>query len=187
MKEEGPSESREMPKKTGVIRGISILDLVLRMVAIVGTLGSAVAMGTTAETLPFSTQTVLFQAQYNDISAFRVFVIVNSVVCGYLAFSLPMSIYHVIRIKASKSRALLIFLDSMMLGVLASGASAAAAIVYLAHKGNAPANWSAICQQYQTFCERITGSLIGSFAAVLILVLLISLSAAMLSMRHRRF
>ncbi|XP_073049103.1 casparian strip membrane protein 1-like [Primulina eburnea] len=187
MKEEGPIEPREAPKEKGMIKGISILDLVLRMVAIVGTLGSAVAMGTTNETLPFSTQTVLFQAQYDDISAFRVFVIVNAVVCGYLALTLPMSIYHVIRIKAAKSRALLIFLDSIMQGVLAAGASAAAAIVYLAHKGNASANWSAICQQYQNFCERITGSLIGSFAAVLILVLLITLSGAMLSMRRHGF
>ncbi|KAK6139388.1 hypothetical protein DH2020_026896 [Rehmannia glutinosa] len=153
--EEGPIEES---KKLRVSRGISILDLVLRIIAIFGTLGSAVAMGTTDETLPFSTQALIFQAQYDDIPTFRT--------------------------RATKSRALLIFLDTIMLDVLTAGASAAAAVVYLAHKGNASANWLAICQQYQNFCERITGSLIGSFGAVLILILLIPLSGLILSRRR---
>ncbi|KAK6139337.1 hypothetical protein DH2020_026918 [Rehmannia glutinosa] len=109
MKPEGPIEES---KKLGVSRGISILDLILRIIAIVGTLGSAVAMGTTDETLPFSTQAMIFQAQYDDIPTFRFFVIANAIVCGYLAISLPMAIYHVIRTRAAKSRALLIFLDT---------------------------------------------------------------------------
>ncbi|KAL3823957.1 hypothetical protein ACJIZ3_019986 [Penstemon smallii] len=178
----------------GVSRGISIIDIVLRIIAMLGTFGSAVAMGTTEETLPssnFSTQAaagVLFQAQYDDIPTFRFFVIANAVVCGYLAFSLPLSIYHIVMIRTSKksanTRALLIFLDTIMLGVVSAGASAAAAIVYIAHKGNSSANWVAICQQYQEFCEKITGSLIGSFAAALIFVLLIPLSALVLSRHH---
>ncbi|XP_057777258.1 casparian strip membrane protein 1-like [Salvia miltiorrhiza] len=177
MKPEVGADHDQEPREN---RGVSILDLFLRILAIIGTLGSAVAMGTTDETLPFSTQAFIFQAQYDDIPAFRFFVIANATVCGYLALSLPMAIYHVIRRGAAKSRALLIFLDSIMLAVLTAGASTAAAIVYLAHKGNASANWVAICQQYQSFCNRITGSLIGSFTAVLILILLISLSALVL-------
>lgn len=70
-----------------------------------------------------------------------------------------------------------------MLGLLTAGASAAAAIIYLAHKGNTRANWIAICQQYNSFCERISGSLIGSFAGILIFILLILLSAVALSRR----
>ncbi|GER43765.1 casparian strip membrane protein 1 [Striga asiatica] len=178
--EEGPSQVINRDS-SGVKRGISILDLVLRIFAIFGTLGSTIAMGTTDQTLPFSTQTVIFQAQYNDIPTFRFFVIESAIVCGCLAISLPASIYHVIRTKAIKSRALLIFIDTIMLAVLTSGASSAAAVVYLAHKGNASANWLAICRQYQNFCERITVSLIGSFGAVLILILLIPLSGFILS------
>ncbi|XP_051122183.1 casparian strip membrane protein 1-like [Andrographis paniculata] len=159
------------------IRGASILDLIFRVLAVFGTLGSALAMATTDQTLPFSTQAVLFQAQYDDIPTFRFFVITNGVVCGYLALSLPLSIYHVVRTRAARSRVILTFLDAVMIGVLAAGASAATAIVYLAHKGNASANWLAICRQYQTFCERIRVSLIGSFAAVLFLVLSIPLSS----------
>lgn len=68
--EEGADHDQE-PRVLGASRGVSMLDLFLRILAIVGTLGSAVAMGTTDETLPFSTQAFIFQAQYDDIPAFR--------------------------------------------------------------------------------------------------------------------
>jgi uncharacterized protein (TIGR01569 family) len=70
-----------------------------------------------------------------------------------------------------------------MLALVTAGASAAAAIVYLAHKGNVRANWLAICQQFDSFCERISGSLIGSFGAMVMLILLILLSAIALARR----
>jgi uncharacterized protein (TIGR01569 family) len=48
-----------------------------------------------------------------------------------------------------------------MLALLTAGTSA---IMYLAHKGNMRANWFAFCQQFDSFCKRISGSLIGSIA-----------------------
>jgi uncharacterized protein (TIGR01569 family) len=80
------------------------------------------------------------------------------------------------------SSSLLFFLQAM-LALVTAGASAAVAIVYLTHKGNVRANWFAICQQFDSFCERISGSLIGSFAAMVVLVLLILLSVIALE-RH---
>ena len=70
------------------------------------------------------------------------------------------------------------------MALLTSGASAAAAIVYLAHKGNGKTNWLAICQQFNSFCERTSGSLIGSFVAIVLLMIMIFLSGAALSRRH---
>lgn len=70
-----------------------------------------------------------------------------------------------------------------MLALVTAAASAGAAIVYLAHNGNVSANWFAICQQFDSFCERISGSLIGSFAAMVVLILLILLSAVALARR----
>jgi uncharacterized protein (TIGR01569 family) len=70
-----------------------------------------------------------------------------------------------------------------MLALVTAAASAAAAIVYLAHKGSARANWFAICQQFDSFCERTSGSLIGSFAAMVLLILLILISAIALARR----
>ena len=58
------------PPTKPVNRGLSILDFVLRIIAVIGTVGSAVAMGTTNETLPFFTQFIQFKAQYNDLPTF---------------------------------------------------------------------------------------------------------------------
>lgn len=70
------------------------------------------------------------------------------------------------------------------MALLTAGASAAAAIVYLAHKGNSRTNWLSICQQFNSFCERISGSLIGSFAGIVLFMVMIFLLGAALSRRH---
>lgn len=75
-------------------------------------------------------------------------------------------------------------LEKVMLGVLSAGASAAASMVYLAHNGNTKLNWFGICRQFNSFCDRISGALIGSFAGVVLLILLVLLSAVALSRRH---
>ncbi|KAM0958288.1 hypothetical protein EV1_023369 [Malus domestica] len=183
----GESNSKGIASTTasaGVNRGASILDFILRIVAFLGTLVSAIAMGTTQERLPFFTQFLQFRAEYDDLPTFTFFVVANSIVCTYLVFSLALSVFHIIRSNAKKSRIILIFFDTAMLALLTAGASAAAAaIVYLAHKGNAKANWFAICQQFNAFCEHISGSLIGSFVGVVVFILLILLSVAALSRR----
>ncbi|PON96365.1 Casparian strip membrane protein [Trema orientale] len=170
--------------RRGVNRGLAILDFVLRLIGIVGTLASAIAMGTTNETLPFFTRFVRFRAQYDDLPTFTFFVVANSVVSGYLILSLALSIFHIVRSSAQKSRILLIIFDTAMLGLLTAGASASAAIVYLAHTGNTSANWFAICQQFNSFCERISGSLIGSFVGIAVFILIIFLSAVALTRRN---
>ncbi|KAK3144573.1 hypothetical protein QOZ80_4AG0314870 [Eleusine coracana subsp. coracana] len=172
------------PVASGVNRAVSIIDVFLRFIAIIGTIGSAISMGTTNETLPFFTQFIQFEAKYSDLPSFTFFVAANAVVCSYLVLSIPLAIVHIIRPRARYSRLVLITLDAASLTLLTAGASAAAAIVYLAHKGNVRANWFAICQQFDSFCERISGSLIGSFAAMVILIALISLSAFALARRH---
>ncbi|ERM94541.1 hypothetical protein AMTRI_Chr04g190550 [Amborella trichopoda] len=167
----------------GVNKGISVFDFVLRLMGFMGTLAGAIAMGTTDETLPFFTQFIRFRARYSDLPTFTFFVVANAIVSVYLLLSLPLSIFHIVRSKAKGSRMILIFFDTGMLGLITAGASAAAAIVYLAHKGNVRANWLAICQQFNSFCERISGALIGSFVAMAILILLILLSAIAISRR----
>lgn len=64
------SELNSSKTKLGVSRGMSIFDFILRLAAIVGTLGSAIAMGTTNQTLPFVTQFIQFRAEYNDLPMF---------------------------------------------------------------------------------------------------------------------
>ncbi|CAL5055842.1 unnamed protein product [Urochloa decumbens] len=113
-------------------RGLAVLDLILRFVAVIGTVGSAIAMGTTNQTLPFFTQFLLFKAQYDDLPTLTFFVVVNSIVAAYLVLSIPLSIVHIIRSRAKYSRLVLVFFDAAMLALVTSAASAATAIVYLA-------------------------------------------------------
>ncbi|XP_021905334.1 casparian strip membrane protein 3 [Carica papaya] len=164
-------------------RGISIFDFVLRLLAFIATLGSAIAMATSDETLPFFTQFIRFRAEYDDLPTFTFFLVANGIVASYLLLSLPLSIFHIVRRKAQNTRIVLIFFDMIMLALLTAAASAAAAIVYLAHKGNTKTNWFAICQQFNSFCERVSGSLIGSFGAVILFIFLIFFSAFALSRR----
>ncbi|KAE9454503.1 hypothetical protein C3L33_13596, partial [Rhododendron williamsianum] len=190
--------SRVPPQTHKGNKGISILDLVLRAVAIVATLASAVAMGTTNETLPIFNQFIQFSCVFFVKQVLRD---CNSVVCFYLVVSLPMSIFHIVRSGARISRVILIFLDSVndSMFLLANfycllfmscnagsshrGSCSSSSDVYLAHKGNASANWLAICQQFNSFCERVSDSLIGSFGAILGFIVLILLSAIALCRR----
>lgn len=64
-------ETSKAAMRGGAInKGYSIMDLIFRVVAIIGTLGSAISMGTTNETLPFFTQFIRFKAQYDDLPTF---------------------------------------------------------------------------------------------------------------------
>lgn len=64
-----------------------------------------------------------------------------------------------------------------MVALTTSAAGGAASIVYLAHNGNSDANWPAICQQFNDFCQEISGAVVASFLAVVVLMCLIVLSA----------
>ncbi|KAK4780848.1 hypothetical protein SAY87_016954 [Trapa incisa] len=177
--EEGQPPAADAPDHKAN-RSISIADLVMRAFAAIGTLGSAVIMATTNQATQFS-QIFQFRAEYSDLPTFMFFVVTNSIVCAYLVLSLALSIFHVIRSKAVITRIILVVFDTVMLALLMAAASAAAAIVYLAHKGNTQANWFAICQQYDSFCGRMSGSLVGSYVATIALVMLIILSTIAIS------
>lgn len=63
-----------------------------------------------------------------------------------------------------------------MLALSTAAASAAAAIVYLAHNGNSSANWIAICQQFDDFCQRISGAVVAAFVAAVIFIVIVVMS-----------
>ncbi|KAI7745511.1 hypothetical protein M8C21_019938, partial [Ambrosia artemisiifolia] len=107
--EEGNASKAPVP--AGSNKGISVIDLVLRLVGITGTMGAAIAMGTNEQTLPFFTRFVQFSAEYDDFRSFRLFVIVNAIVCAYFVLTIPLSIVHIMRSVARGTRKLLIILD----------------------------------------------------------------------------
>ncbi|KAI7729217.1 hypothetical protein M8C21_015699 [Ambrosia artemisiifolia] len=171
---------QQPPPAAGWRRGVGIIDLILRICAITATLAAAAVMGTTDQNLPFFTQFFQFQASYDDFPTFTFFLAGNAITCAYLVLSLPFSIVCIVRPHVIGARMLLLIFDTLALALTISAASAAAAIVYLAHNGNPGTNWPALCQQFNEFCPRVSGAVVGSFLAVLILVVLVILSAAAL-------
>ncbi|KAL2508802.1 Casparian strip membrane protein 3 [Forsythia ovata] len=161
----------------GYKRGISIFDLILRISAMASALAATIAMGTTEETLPFFTQFFQFQASYDDLPTFTFFVVAMAIVSGYLILSIPFSIVCIVRPLAVGPRLLLIILDTVIVPLTTAAAGSSAAIVYLAHNGNSGANWLAICQQFNDFCQRVSGAVVAAFITVVLLIFLIVLSA----------
>ncbi|KAK9921361.1 hypothetical protein M0R45_029872 [Rubus argutus] len=141
-------------EKGGMKRGLAIIDLVLRIGAIVAALAAAATMGTSDQNLPFFTQFFQFEASYDDMPSFQFFLIAMSMVAGYLVLSLPFSIVAIVRPHAGGLRLLLLIMDLVALTLATSAAAAATAIVYLAHNGNSSSNWLAICNQFGDFCQK---------------------------------
>ncbi|KAL9235422.1 hypothetical protein vseg_010180 [Gypsophila vaccaria] len=167
----------------GVARGFAILDFILRIAGIVAALAAAITMGTTNQTLNFFTQFFQFRARYYDLPAFSFFVAANAVASAYLVLSMPFSLVTIVRPQATGVKFLLLVLDTVALALTTAGAGAATAIVYLAHQGNTKTNWVAICQQFGSFCQRVSGAVVASFIAAVIFMILIILSAASLKRR----
>ncbi|CAA0842971.1 Casparian strip membrane protein 4 [Striga hermonthica] len=164
-------------RAAGYKRGVSIFDLILRISAATAALAATIVMGTTEQTLPFFTQFFQFRAQYDDLPTFTFFVVGMALVTGYLILSVPFSIVCIARPVAIGPRFLLIVCDTLTAVLATSAAGSSAAIVYLAHNGNSDANWLAICQQFNDFCQRVSGAVVAAFVAVVLLIFLIVLSA----------
>ncbi|KAJ9554769.1 hypothetical protein OSB04_009383 [Centaurea solstitialis] len=158
-------------------RGLAVFDVVLRLAGVATALAATIAMASTDQTLPFFTQFFQFKASYDDLPAFTFFVIANAITASYLVLTIPISIVCIVRPHAVKSRVALMFLDSVMVALTTAAAGGAASIVYLAHNGNGDANWPAICQQFNDFCQKISGAVVASFLSVVVLMVLVVLSA----------
>ncbi|EEC78284.1 casparian strip membrane protein 1 [Oryza sativa Japonica Group] len=164
-------------------RCLAFLDFILRIAAFGPALAAAISTGTSDETLSVFTEFYQFRARFDDFPAFLFFLVANAIVAGYLVLSLPFSAVLVIRPQTIGLRLLLLVCDMIMAAMLTAAASAAAAIVDLAHNGNLRANWVAICMQFHGFCQRTSGSVVASFLTVVILMFLVILAAC--SIRKR--
>ncbi|WCJ34259.1 Casparian strip membrane protein 2 [Euphorbia peplus] len=167
-------------EKGGFLKGFAIFDFILRLCAIASALTAASTMGISDQTLPFFTQFFQFQASYDNFSTFQFFVIAMALVAGYLVLSLPFSIVSIVRPYAAGPRILLFVFDTVSLFLNTAAAAAAADIVYLAHNGNATANWLAMCNQFGDFCREVSGSVVAAFASAFIVMLLVLVSGVSL-------
>ncbi|CAL5200612.1 unnamed protein product [Lathyrus oleraceus] len=164
-------------RKGGMKKGIAILDFILRLSAIGSSLGAAALMGTNEQILPFFTQFLQFHAQWDDFPMFKFFVGANATAGGILVLSLPFSIVCIVRPHATGPRFLLVIIDLVMIALVVAAASAAAAVLYLSHNGSQDANWNAICQQFNDFCQGSSLAVIASFVAAVFLACLVVVSS----------
>ncbi|KAF7822988.1 CASP-like protein 1C1 [Senna tora] len=124
--------------------------LVLRLLAFGATLSSVIVMATSHETVSFFT--VSFEAKYTNSSAFKYFVIANSIVTVYGFFVLFVP-------SQSLLSRLIIPMDLVFTILLTSSISTAMAIAYLGKKGNSDAGWLPICGQVPKYCHQFAGLL----------------------------
>ncbi|KAL1219022.1 Casparian strip membrane protein 1 [Cardamine amara subsp. amara] len=161
----------------GSKRGLAIFDFLLRVTAIAATLTASIVMFTAQETLPFFTQFLQFQANYDDLPTFQFFVIAVAIVASYLLLSLPISIVTIVRPRAVAPRLILLIFDTVVVTLNTAAAAAAAAIVYLAHNGNQNTNWLPICQQFGDFCQNVSTAVVAASIAIFFFIILIIISA----------
>lgn len=174
-----------------------VLDLILRLLAIGATLAAAIVMGTNKQTvmipLPLGPggATVLapLPAKYHYSPAFIFFVVANAVACGYTVLSLIPSVTGKLAARSGSypciSTFLLAVADMVMVTLVSSGASAAAAIAYVGYKGNSHTQWLKICNNFDRFCHHTAGAIVTSFVALVIFMILTMMSIYSLYRRAR--
>ncbi|KAF0909317.1 hypothetical protein E2562_034957 [Oryza meyeriana var. granulata] len=86
---------------------------------------------------------------------------------------------------SAKTLFLLILLDVLYAGVMASATGTAGAVAWLGLKGNSHSRWNKICNVYGKFCRHIGSSTILALVASIVLVLLAFLNAYSLYRRTR--
>ncbi|KAG6401597.1 hypothetical protein SASPL_138459 [Salvia splendens] len=165
----------------GYKRGAAVFDLILRVCAVAAAMAATIAMATTEQTLLFFTQFFQFQASYDDLPTFTSILRYSDGNGDGLPHSLRAFLHrvhcsprcyrgspptHHLRHTGSYS------------GYISRGC--VGPIVYLAHNGNSDANWLAICQQFNDFCQRASGAVVASFSTVVLIIFLVVISAVAL-------
>ena len=116
----------------------------------------------------------------------RFFLVANAIAAGYLVLSLPFSAVGILRPTAAVVRLFLLVCDMLVTLLLTGAGAAAAAILYVAHRGNLRANWVPICMQFHGFCQRTSGAVVATFLGVLVVAVLILMGACAIRRRSRR-
>ncbi|XP_019178910.1 PREDICTED: CASP-like protein 1B2 [Ipomoea nil] len=170
-----PAEAQKARDHYWVIGG-----LVVRVLALFGTVAATVVMAMNKEEKSIVVATIgttpiqaTLTAKFQHTPAFLFFVIANGL--GSL-HNLLMLVTEVIGpkydFKFKGIRLLLLaLLDTVNVGLVSGGMSAAAFMGQLGRDGNSHARWSRICDKFDTFCDHGTGAIIASFIAVLLMII----------------
>ncbi|KAI8001529.1 CASP-like protein 1C1 [Camellia lanceoleosa] len=132
---------------------------VLRLIALGATITATVVMVTSHDSA--TVLNITFGAKYSYSPSLKYFVVINAIASGYglIVLFLPTN--------CSLWRFVLVA-DLVIMALLDSSISAAAAIGYVGRKGNIHAGWLPICGQVPKFCDHASGAIISGIIATII-------------------
>ncbi|XP_071730408.1 CASP-like protein 1 [Rutidosis leptorrhynchoides] len=197
------SLSMEVPLKTSAppppeyeSRGRSfkkhaVADSFFRVSVFVTSLVALIVMVTDGETkrIPIAPGFAITRdAKWNYSPAYIYFISVQSVAILYSIITGVVSILSLMKPGGSftKLKFHLVILDALLLGLMASATGAAAGVGYIGLKGNSHSNYNKICNRYHSYCIQNGVSTALSLASSVTLLLLVWLSAHVLSKKIAR-
>ncbi|KAL9258166.1 CASP-like protein [Drosera capensis] len=173
----GPSNSnnpRIRPQRMISSSKSNVAQICLRAFAAVTSAVSAYLMLTSKEEAVV--YGISMSARYNYSPAFKYAGYINIVASASALISLIITTVQVR--KGILTSYFLVFLhDLVMTSLLVGGCAAAAAIGYVGKHGCEEAGWSAICNHFGSFCNRIATSVVVGFASTFFFLLLVIFSA----------
>ncbi|KAL5718861.1 hypothetical protein ACHQM5_011721 [Ranunculus cassubicifolius] len=154
-------------------KGFLMCQVLLRTLSIAATLIATALMATNKETIRFFG--IEMDAKYSYASALTFYVAANSAASFISLVSLFAVIYYVSLAKSGhcqKKYYTIFLLDLMVVMCLVSGSSAASTIAYTGKYGNSHAGWMPICDHFGKWCNKVVASLLSSYAAALLSLIL---------------
>ncbi|XP_068327470.1 CASP-like protein 1D1 [Pyrus communis] len=186
---EVPPPSKEEPEATPPPPPrpdyLFLVDVALRFLVFAASLTSVLVMVTSKQTVyrgPFPVR-----AKFNHSPAFIYFVVALSV-AGLYALLTTLACISVIWKPICPPKLLLhfVFLDVLILGLVASATGTAGGVAYIGYKGNEHMMWQKVCSVLDKYCKHIVGALATSLFASVLLVLLVWLSTFTLHKKIRQ-
>ncbi|KAF2552377.1 hypothetical protein F2Q68_00036986 [Brassica cretica] len=161
-----------------------VLELTMRVLALVLTMVAATVLGVAKQTKVVSIKLiptlppldVSTTAKASYLSAFVYNISANAIACGYAAISIAVLMIC----KGRRSKGLLMAAligDLVMVGLLFSGTGAAGAIGLMGSQGNKHVMWKKVCNVFGKFCHQAAASVAITLLASIVFMLLVVLDA----------
>ncbi|KAL5197372.1 hypothetical protein ABZP36_000884 [Zizania latifolia] len=170
----------------------SRVDLALRALLFAVTLSALVVLATSKQTVMVPVvlrPPLVFAPVAAKFTHSPALIYLLAALCATCLYSLLSAVSSLRFLSGSASSAktifLLLLLDALCAGVMASATGAAAAVAWLGLKGNSHTRWNKICNTYGDFCRHIGSSTALALVSSVLLLLLAFLNAYTLYRRSR--
>ncbi|KAL5718862.1 hypothetical protein ACHQM5_011722 [Ranunculus cassubicifolius] len=159
-------------------KGFLIAEVLLRTFGLAATMVGTALMATDNQTIQFFG--IEMEAKYSYATALKFYVAANSAASFVSLLSLFALIYYVRLDKSchcQKKFYTIFLLDLTVVVCVVSGSSAASTIAYMGKYGNSHAGWMPICDHFGKWCNKVLASLLSSYAAAFLYLVLTIWSA----------